>query len=363
MRYHLLILILVVLPCALSAQRANRQRAEEYAREAREAYRATDYHRAIEYFEKAMINDRRNLDYQLELAKSYFGNREYNQAVRIVKPLSRSRKAKGPEQIEAIRLHVSCLDLLERQRQAIKTLQYGLKNYPNSGELYFEYGLVLLGNGDAVGALERFEEGILTEPGFARNYMMAARILRGLGNYGWAMLYAEQYLNIDRRTEFASEMSKFLYETYRLASPCGVEGCHFNFYKSKAGEEMAGLGGEFQQELGQLYSLALPESEKEFSPRLLLLVQLEVLGLKDPGEIAPSTQAYLKWIDLVRKKGHLEAYNYWLMQNGAPLEFGKWVEDHQSEFKDFESWYFKRSFLTFNHGPIVRPQVLNKLGK
>ncbi len=358
-----LVLLLVLMSFSLSAQRANKQKAEEFAKEARKAYRAEDYQRAIEYFEKAITNDRRDLDYQLELAQAHFGAKEYVQAIRVVKPLSRSRKARGPEQIEAIRIHASCLDLMSKQKQAIKTLRYGLKSYPNAGELYFEYGLVLLGNGDAIGSLGQFENGVVMDPGFSKNYMLAAQILWKLGNYGWAIVYSEQFLNLERRGDLANEVSTMLFELYQKACPCGVEGCYFDFFPKQGEDEVSGMGGAFQQELGQLYSLALSENESQFSPRLLYLVQLEAISLSAKGDYATATQSYLDWLKLLQKKGHLEAYNYWLMQNGAPLAFGSWLEENEETFKAFEGWFFKRSFLATQRNPIVRPQALKRFAQ
>ncbi len=359
-KYVLLLLVLLTSSIALPAQRADKKRATEFASEARKAYRAEEYDRAIEYFEKATFNDRRNVDYQLELSRAYFANREYRPSMRIVQPLSRSRKLRGPQQIEAIRIYASCLDLMDKQKQAIKILESGQKNYPESGELYFEYGLVLLGNDDEAGAMAQFEKGILIEPGFARNYLMAAEVLAGQKNYGWAILYAEQYLNLERKSGWASDVSRFIFETYEKACRCGMGTCVFRFHGSGKADDAAGNfgGGELQALMSEIYSLSLPVNETSFSIHLLYLIQIDAFNLLLQEGNPEAGIAYTKWLQLLDKRGHLESYNYWLMQNGAPLEFGDWLTTHEKEFADFETWFFKRSFLDFNRGPLIRPQAL-----
>lgn len=365
MHNFFLVIVLLLTSLALPAQRADKKRAQEFANEARKAYQEADYDRAIEYFEKAILNDRRNVEYHIELARSYFGDREYKQAIRIVQPLSRSRKGRGPEQIEAIRIYASCLDLLDKQRQAMKALESGLKTYPDAGELYLEYGLVLLGNEDEEGALAEFEKGILKTPEFARNYLMAAEILAGRGDYGWAILYAEQYLNLERKSGWASDVSRFLFETYGKASKCGIGTCVFRFSQplEKDTTQEAVLIDPFQKQMSEIYSLSLPENEGDFSIRTLYLVQLDGMELMLQEGNAEAAIAYTKWIEQLQKRDHLEAYNYWLMQNGAPLEFGHWLKDHEREFSAFEAWYYKRGFLAFNGSPILRPQALTQFEK
>lgn len=359
------ILLLLSISITLPAQRADKKKAEEFAREARKAYRATDYNRAIEFFEKATFNDRRNVDYQLELSRAYFANREYRPSMRIVQPLSRSRKLRGPLQIEAIRIYASCLDLMDKQRQAIKIIENGLKEYPGSGELYFEYGLILLGNDDEVGAMAQFERGILTEPGFARNYLMGAEVLATQGNYGWAILYAEQYLNLERKSGWASDVSRFTYETYQKACLCGIGTCVFRFNDPMGSDSTGGnvQAGPYQSKMSEIYSLSLPENEGEFSIHLLYLVQIDAFDLMMQEGNSEAIMDYAKWLQQLHKRDHLESYNFWLMQNGAPLEFGSWLKDHEEEFQEFEVWFHKHSFLEFNKGPIVRPHALLQIGK
>lgn len=365
MHHFFLVLVFLLTSFALPAQRADKKRAQEFAEEAREAFQEADFDRAIEYFEKAILNDRRNVEYHIELARSYFGDREYKQAMRIAQPLSRSRKGRGPEQIEAIRIYASCLDLMDKQRQAIKALETGLKNYPEAGELYLEYGLVLLGNEDEEGALGEFEKGILKAPEFARNYMMAAEVLADRGEYGWAIIYAEQYLNLDRRSGWASDVSQFIFETYRKASICGIGTCVFRFSQSVEMDtiEESVLVDPLQKQMSEIYTLSLPENAGDFSIRALYLVQLDGMELMLQEGNAETAIAYTKWIEHLQKRGHLEAYNYWLMQNGAPLEFGQWLKGHEREFSAFESWYFKRGFLAFNGKPILRPQAFTQFEK
>ena len=116
-------------------------------------------------------------------------------------------------------------------------------------------------------------------------------------------------------------------------------------------------GGPFQQDLSDLYSLSLSESEVDFTIHLLYLVQIGALDQELPSVTAQEVRDYLAWMELLEKKGHLEAYNYWLMQDAAPLEFGNYLEEEGKVFEAFESWFYKHSFLGFARNPIVRPQA------
>lgn len=345
---------------SLQAQSPNKRKAIAFAEEARTAFKAREYLAAINYYEEAIINDGENHGYQMGLAKSYFLAGQYRECIHLVGPMSKSRKLRGAEQVEPIRLYAGSLDMIGKERQARKILSNALKTYPEAGELYHEYGLIELGNGNSMEALGWFEKGIYQAPGYPQNYFQSALLLEEWGDFVWAIIYLEQYLNLSRISEQASLVSSLLARNYGQIHSCKNLFCGFDFHPNINTIPPSAFKRDdvLLDAMHEEYGLALDDDGSSFSPRLCYLVQLNALPALLEREDVKSLRPYLNWLTQLEKRGHLEAYQYWLMQNGYANSFVNWTQLNPVAYKDFEYWFLKHSLLDFAGGPILRPDAI-----
>jgi|GEM_PF-7051277 len=348
---------LLCLGSNLLAQSATKRKAIAFAEEAREAFKAQEYIEAINYYEEALTHDGDHYGYQIGLAKSYFLAGQYRECIHLVGPMTKSRKLRGAEQVEPIRLYAGSLDMIGKEKQARKALSQALKKYPDAGELYHEYGLLELGNGNSFQALTWFEKGIYQAPGYAQNYFQAGLLLEEWGDFGWAIIYLEQYLNLSRFSNQASLVSSRIVQIYEQVHGCQNLYCGFDFHPNfeaippQAFKRDDVLLDAYHEE----YGLALEDDGSAFSPRLCYLVQLNALPALKEREDMKALKPYLNWLTQIEKRGHLEAYQYWLMQNGYTNAFVNWTQLNPVAYKDFENWFLKNSLLDFAGGPMLRP--------
>lgn len=330
----------------------------KFAEIANQYFEKKQYEKAITEYQKALKKDDSNAEWQYNLAMSYYRTKQYPKAIPLLEELIKEKDNK----VKYYRLLANSFDLNNQYQQAVSTLQQGILKYSHSGELYLDWGVIEMLREKPGVALAQWEKGIEASPSFADNYYWLSKTYNDTNEKIWSVVYGELFVNIERGTKRADEISEILYNTYyqliedsstltkgsiklereqenpfvrinhRLYQVMHRNGL-MNFDRAKI------LTGDYE-----LKAIALIRQD-------FLQMWLQGFGLAYPNTLYKRHRAMY---DL----GFYEAYNYWLFSKIKPVEFLNWKEANEIKYGSFITWFAENPMKVDAESFMVRTQFI-----
>ena len=337
----LLICFSLIIAQAATAQRSKKDSAELVYGRALIKQEAGKPDEAISFIKQAQRLDPKNIAYDYELAFIYHSKKDYSKTVELLEKLTSRSDANG----KIYQLLGNTYDEMNKPDKALAAYQAGLARLPNSGELYYEQGIMSLKKKDYSTALNFFEKGIEMDPNYPTNYYRAAKLFLSSAEKIWGMLYGELYIIQDPFTERSKEMSKLLYETYVRQIAIAPMGQVKVFFANRV----------IPDSLAMNDSLAKKTQFAKTVYEALLVQGLKKETVVDPLSLSRVRKSFIEnyyktdaWKQFpnalfdyqykLLKAGKLDIYNYWLLQLYNPTEFARWQEVNQTEYRDMVKW-------------------------
>ena len=329
---------------------------ESFLEQGIESYDQGDYTQAVLWFQKALELDPENSAIKYEMALAYFSAKKPARSREILLTIPEADRSDQVYQLlGTARLYENKIEAAEN------TYRQGLQRYPESGPLYLQMGLLGLKQRDLMSSLSWFKKGTLRAPGYSSNYYWLGMIFARSPERVWSIYYGEYFMNLERGGARTLEMSKQLFETYRGSiqverSPDETEKLTRVYVSFSKRAPTGGVGGILPYE--NLYELLMVKSalkEKINSPLSLAAfhrLRLSFLENWESGYQDKYSAALYKWWRKLKENEHFEAYNYWLLSQGAPGEFENWLKDNPDKFKNFMIW-FKANKIGGGKDPLL----------
>lgn len=303
--------------------------------------------------ESVLAVDADNYRASYEMAFLHYLQKDYKAAAKRLKKLTESPDVEDL----AYQMLGNAYDMMGNRKKAENTYRRGLEKFPGSGKLYLELGNVAYNNGEYLPALSYFEQGIAAEPSFASNYYNAASVFLNSSELVWGMFYGEIFMNMERGSGRTASMSKYLYDAYkkgivvRRNADSDERSLHVRFSgMDKIGMTPDGLivlpfgPGIYEP----LLEMTFPEDTDSVDMASLNRMRCDFVAkyfevTRDlKGKVAgiPDTDNML--MDYQRRvadAGHMEAYNYWILMEGAPDAGRSWIDAHGDEWEAFLDWF------------------------
>lgn len=296
---------------------------------ARNFLRQKDYSNAQLVLKKAAQLHPDNLGILKDLAYIYYLTGNYETAKNIVTPLTDREDV----DVQAFQIAANIYKELNDIKTIDKLYQKGLKKFPQSGALHFEYGEILLVKEQQAEAIKTWEEGIKLDPSYSGNYYHASKYYYySKKNIVWCLLYSEIFINLESYSMRTSEIKNQLLDAYKrfyieqqlipdIKKVHPFETAVFNILTQQADATVSGITPS------SLTTIRSKFTEKWFDPA------------------APNFPYRLfdHWKQLI-SGGIFEAYNQWLFGGiSSPSQFQEWQSKHVEEFKNFQ--YFQKNRL------------------
>ncbi len=301
---------------------------------------------AIKLLKQASELDPKNITILYEMAYAYQIEGNYNKSIETAKPL-----LKSPQAFDLLyQLIGNCYDLKGNPQKAMEIYNKGLKQFPNSGRLYLEKGVVIASEERWFEALENWEKGIVAEPTFPSNYFYASQVLSNTNEKIWAIYYGEIFRNLESNTERSEQMSKLVYDTYKACLPTDDSQWNLQF-SNKATSISTDNLKEMKLPFETVHNMAMEQGYKGVNPDFTIdnLSQIRKQFLKewdsDYAEMYPNL--VFEFHDELLKNNMLEPYMYWLLKDGDEEEFNKWKTDNETSYNNFQHW-FHENHMTFS---------------
>ncbi|RYZ20246.1 MAG: hypothetical protein EOP49_47770, partial [Sphingobacteriales bacterium] len=298
------------------------------------------YDEAIRLLEESAKLDPSDITYPYEVAYAYYAQEKYAQAITQLIPL----KSRPDVMARVYQLLGNSYDMNKQGSKAMEVYEEGLKKFPASGEIYLELGNMMAAAKNYSRAMEYFEGGIKADPAFPSNYYWAARLYLSSEEEVWGMLYGEIFMNLERNSRRNDEISKLLFNTYKseisLTSDTSM-GVSFsrNVIVLNSKKDIKKLRIPFSSiyETDLLMSIL---SEKAIDLSSLDRIRQGFISMyysKDQAKDYPNALFDYEW--RLKKAGHFEAYNYWLLRKGDDKAFEQWARNNGAKLQAFASWF------------------------
>ncbi|MBL7742004.1 MAG: hypothetical protein JNN00_00890 [Chitinophagaceae bacterium] len=292
--------------------------------------RSGDFDNAIIVLVRALNQDKKNLDMQKDLVMCYYLKRDYTKALDGVESLLERNDA----DVVCYQLAGNVYKALEQPKECEKAYKKGLKKFPKSGPLYSEYGELLWSLKD-YSAIEQWQKGMQTDPGFSGNYYNAALYYFFTKDKVWSLIYGEIFVNMESLTERGAAMKQLLLQGY----------------KEKLFAEADLLKGEEKNksEFAKAFLLGMNKqsslANKGLTIETITMIRSRFIldwfannGTRFPFRLFDYHQQLLK-------EGMFEAYNQWLF---GPVDnlaaFDNWTRTHAEQFTAFTNFQKNRIF-------------------
>jgi tetratricopeptide (TPR) repeat protein len=300
---------------------------------ARNYMRSGDWDNAILVLNRAIAQDPKNLDYQKDLAMTYYYKKDYAMALKQVEPMV--DKDNADEAVYQIAGNV--YKALEEVKEADKLYKKGLKKFPRSGPLYSEYGELLWAKQD-YNAIKEWEKGIEMDPSFAGNYYNAALFYYYTHDKVWTLIYGEIFVNMEYLTERATQMKKLLLSAYK-------EKLYTSTESSKEEKDKDKKKNQFGKAVLGTFNKQANLANKGMNSEVLNMIRTKFIldwyntyAKQFPFKLFEYQQQLIK-------EGMFEAYNQWLFNSVENLPaFDQWTKNNSEVYAKFTNFQKGRVF-------------------
>jgi Tfp pilus assembly protein PilF len=292
--------------------------------------RSGDFDNAIVVLQRALMQDKDNLEMQKDLVMSYYLKRDYQKAVEGVEKLIDRDDA----DVVTFQIAGNVYKALEQVKDCEKAYKKGLKKFPKSGPLFSEYGELLWATKD-FSAIDQWEQGIRLDPAYSGNYYNAAQYYFYTKDKVWSVIYGEIFINMESLGERGAAMKQLLLQAYK--------------------EKLFATGDMMKDE---------EKNKSEFAKAFLQTMNKQS-ALADAGITTATltmirTRFILDWFNTYGAKfpyrlfdyqrqliseGMFEAYNQWLF---GPVDnlaaYDNWTKTHPDEYNQFINFQKTRVF-------------------
>jgi len=291
--------------------------------------RQGDYHNAILVLNRAIENNKDNVELKKDLAFSYYLSRDYTRALAAIQPVTDSKDA----DVQSFQIHGMIYKAIEERKDAEKLYKTALKKFPESGALYSEYGEMLWAKGDFDDAVKQWEKGIQADPNSSGNYYNAAKYYYMSSDKLWALLYGEIFVNLESYSKRTPEIKTLLLEGYKKLFT------DVNILKDQNNKS------DFTKAVLEVMNDNAKTINNGITPDALSALRTRFI--LEWYEKYPTKFAFrlFEHYRQLAKEGMFDAYNQWIFGAADNLSaFQLWTTNHAEEYAKFTNFQKNRIF-------------------
>lgn len=203
-------ILFAIIFCTFSIGVFAQEDVDQLHQNAKAFMRQGDYANATLILTRALQQAPKDASIMKDLSLTYYLQKENQKALDVIKPLIDNQLADD----QTYQITGTIYRALNNDKEAEKIYKQAIKQFPKSGELYNDYGELLLFRRDP-NAIKLWEQGIKNDPSFGGNYYNAAKFYYYKNDNVWAVLYGEIFVNIESFTARTAEMKDILLSAYK----------------------------------------------------------------------------------------------------------------------------------------------------
>jgi tetratricopeptide (TPR) repeat protein len=282
-----------------------------------------DYDNALLVLNHAAEMDAGNIDILKDEAYVYYLQRNFAKTIEIGKSIT-SRSEADVQSYQVLGLaYKATADYINCD----KLYKKAIKQYPNSGALYSDYGDLLAQQSKPDEAIKYWEKGIQVDANNSSNYYYAARYYSQKNKPLWAVLYSETFTNIESLTQRTVEIKDILLSNYRKLLTTDVLNA------------LSQSTNPFEKAIADIYSNYSSLYSNAISPEQLTAIRTRFVLDWYKNNTPLYNYRLFDHQQLLLQQGMFDAYNEWLFGASASSSaYQFWVSNHAPEVKQWQTY-------------------------
>ncbi|WP_207632785.1 tetratricopeptide repeat protein [Foetidibacter luteolus] len=290
-----------------------------------------DYDNALLVLNRALELKPGNPDISKDIAYVSFLRRDYAKAIEVSNSLINS----GEADVQCYQVLGLTYKAIAQYKEADEMYKKALKLFSGagSGVLYSEYGELLLSQKNPAAAIKQWEKGIEADANYSGNYYYAAKYYAENSNLLWALLYGENFINIESLSARTVEIKDLLFNNYQklFATPDVLPA-------------IAKKGNSFEKAVASTLAKFSGTVSEGVTPESLTALRTRFILDWYSKNAAALTFRLFDHQRQFLQEGLFDAYNQWVFGSSASsAAFRIWVNTHDEEMKAFQT--FQRSIV------------------
>ncbi len=321
-------LLAIVCSCIVFSSFSQQEEAEKLHENARAFMKQGDYANASLILVRALQQYPNNIEIAKDLAYDYYLQKENGKALEVIKPLLENDNADD----QTYQIAGTIYKALGQPKDAEKLYKSALKNFPESGALYSDYGDLLWSTHD-YSAIKIWEKGIEKDPSYGNNYYSASKYYFLTTDKIWSVIYGEIFINIESFTSRTAEMKNLLLDGYKklFADPDLL-----NNVKDKNAFEIS-----FLTTMNKQSGIAIQGLNAE----TLTMIRTRFILDWDKTYLKKFPFRLFDLQENLLKEGLFPAYNQWIFGAAQNLSaYQNWTGAHGEEYLAFNKFQEGRIF-------------------
>ncbi|HET8572475.1 MAG TPA: tetratricopeptide repeat protein [Edaphocola sp.] len=326
------LLMLLTPSPGLWAQQVLSPEIQRMQQSAQQSLQQKDYANSIMLLNQAIRQAPDNVSLRRDLAYTYYLSGKADEARKIIEPVVQSEFADE----QTFQIAAAIENVSGKFGRARRILKDGIRKFPHSGLLYSSMGNLYSMEKSDQSALDAWMTGIRSDPGYGANYYGAARMFNSKGNYVWALIYGEIFLNLDQDPFKGNQIKKMMISAYQAIL-------------SEGSADLPSFRGDNGQKQGKIvsfedcYKKVLQDNalaiRSGFNTETLTMLRTRFLMEWQMSYARRFPFTLFTWQGKLIQAGYFDAYNQWLF--GAvnnSQAFQLWVKKFADNYGDFEKW-------------------------
>ncbi len=298
---------------------------------AQEYMAAHNYRDAITTYKQLIALAPEEKTFYYELGDVLYLSGDLSEAEKVLKPLLENGNAK----VATYRLLAAVQAAQNDAKQALATLEKGLKKYPLSGMLYYQAGKIYSEENKKEKALSAWLDGIKNDVVFADNYREAASVYLSTDQVLWGIIYAEQFLSMEHDTANDEVLKKQLFTAYKTLFDNMVKDDVPEYGK---GAKAAAVK-DFEDAVVQTYRSLTPVVSDGITTENLTMLRVRFLMEWGRQYVKKYPFSLFTYQGMLIRNGRFDVYNEWLFGKAESAnEYRAWNIYHEGDMQRFVKW-------------------------
>lgn len=299
---------------------------------ARKFMRSGDLDNAVLVLSKAIEADNENVELLKDLSWAYYYKQQYPKALETIKIVLESPDCDAA----AYQLAGNIYKAQQSYKEAEKNYKAGLKDFPNSGSLYNDYGELLDILKKPTDAIQQWQKGMQVAPSFGANYYNAAVYYYKQPNDKiWSIIYGEIYANMESRNPKANTIKQMILDAYKQKL----------FISSNLQADAEKQKNPFVRAVLETFSKQSNISAQGISPESLAMIRTRFVLDWSTSYAEKFPFKLFDYHQQLMKDGLFDSYNQWMF---GPVNnqdsFKKWVATNKETYDKFTEFHNYRVF-------------------
>ncbi|MBN8703160.1 MAG: tetratricopeptide repeat protein [Bacteroidetes bacterium] len=303
-----------------------------------------DYKGAIEQYKKALQVDKKSPLANYEISSTYFALKDYEKAIEHSDYVI---SAKSNYIDQAYILKGTAFDMLGKSKEAIKTYEKAIKEFPNNHLLYYNLGYTSYSLKEYKDAELALQNSLKIKPSHASSHLLLGYVMSEQGNRVKSLLALYNFLLLEpngNRTKAAYELLDF--ELKKGVKKENEKSTTITLSDNKESDEFR--AAELMLSLLEA-SKNLEENEKKTEYELFADNTKSFFSVL--GELKKDNKGfwwnyYVDFFYSMTNDKHIEAFSYYITQSKEDEKIFIWLKDNKDKVEALSKWYsnYNRKF-------------------